>query len=138
MIYSFVLIGSPCLCGEAPFKRHRMFFKSMVNGTNKEVFDVIAINCNSRQDIPRMITDISVKYLGMSPNEENIKTAVWSSACRAVLMNNAYGLPITTELISMLASYNINVDAGNCIYIPLDGNTLSVMEHFIASKMMFN
>lgn len=138
MIYSFVLIASPSFCGEAPFRRHRMFFKTRANGTDREIFDVIAINCNSRQDIPRMITDISSKYLGMSPNEENIKTAVWSSACRAVLMNNAYGFPLTTELISMLPSYNINVDASNCIYIPLDGNTLSVMEHFIASKMMSN
>lgn len=133
MIYSFVLIPAPQLCGSQMFKRHRSFVRSSAKGS--EIFDVIAINCTSKYDIPGMIYDISTRYLTMPPTEENIKTAVWSSACRADLMERTYGATPTSEMKTTLALYNINIDESNCIYIPLDGAVLSATEKFIAFHM---
>ena len=136
MIYSFVLIPAPQLCESQMFKRHRSFVRSRVDGTNTEIFDVIAINCTSKYDIPGKIYDISTRYLTMPPTEENIKTAVWSSACRSALMEETYGSTPTQEMMNTLAMYNINVNQTNCIYIPLDGAALSITEQFVASYML--
>lgn len=136
MTYSFVLISSPDICEGDMFKRHKMFVPTIPHGIPNEIVDVIAINCNTRRDIPRLITYISETFLGMFPNEENIKTAVWSSACRAVLMEDAYGTEPTQDVIDLLAYYNIHIDGNNCIYIPLDGPVLSFMEHHVASTML--
>ena len=133
MIYSFVLIPAPQLCGEQMFKRHRSFICS--SAKKSEIFDVIAINCTSKYDIPGMIYNISSRYLTMPPTEENIKTAVWSSACRADLMERTYGTPPTADLKKTLELYNLNVDVNNCIYIPLDGSVLMATEKFIAFNM---
>ena len=136
MYYSFVLISSPDICEGAQFKRHKMFFPTMPHGIENEIVDVIAINCNSRHDIPGMISRISATYLEMQPNEENIKTAVWSSACRAVLMEDAFGTQPSQEVIDLLKHYDIDVNDYNCIYIPLAGPVLTMMERHVSSKML--
>ena len=134
MLYSFVLISAPDLCNGAKFNRHRMFFRTRADGSEKEIFDVIAINCNSRYDIPDILGEISLEYLAMQPTEENIKTAVWSTVCNAFFL----GMPLAQYVIDTLAVYDIHVDENNCIYIPVNGLELSLAEHIVVAKMRPN
>lgn len=135
MRQSFILFPAPELCGDQPFKKHRMIFHGKAKGRQSEFYNLIAINCPTRDLIAKKIEDISSYYISQPANHENIRNATWSAACRSVLMNEPFGLKLSDDAKKLMATYHIKLDEEKCLYLMLDESALSYIEHLVRAEM---
>ena len=136
MIYSFILIPNPELCGSKLFNKHRMFFRGNVDGKDKEIYNLIAINCQTKEEIAQKVEEISSTYLANNSADTNIKSVTWASACNTVLANKPLGTTLPDDAKSILAMFHVQLEENACIYLAMDENDLSSSEHVVIAEML--
>ena len=136
MIYSFILIPNPELCGSKMFNKHRMFFRGKVEGKDKEIYNLIAINCPTKELIAKKVEEINSIYLANKGNDENVKNIAWASVCSSVLATKPKGTPLPDDAKSILALFHVQLNEDECIYIALDEKDLNSNEHVVIAEML--
>ena len=136
MIYSFILIPNPELCGSQMFNKHRMFFRGSVEGKDKEIYNLIAINCHTREEVASKIKEISSTYLSNNGEDTNVKSVTWASACNSILANKPMGSTLPDDAKSILEMFHVQLEEDECIYLAMDENDLSSSEHVVIAEML--
>lgn len=138
-LISYILFPSKQICQGKPFKRYAELSASPpLIMAGKETIELIAINCNSCNEIPATVNSIASKALEQPLTEENLANALWSDTCARQMHFKPFGNIKPEYLEEMFQKQNINLKCESCIYIQFEKETLDIVTRFTENKLKKN
>lgn len=136
---SYILFPSKQICQGKSFQRHAQLSASPpLTRSGTETVELIAINCDSIEEIPACVNAIASTALAKSYSEENLFNALWSDVTSRHMFFKPYGSTMPDYFDDMFIKNNIEVRREGCIYIRFEKETLDIVTRFTENKLKKN